>query len=255
MQEAHGGYSRSLAAFVTVLVAVRCCNPRAYGSMDKSLQVLCHPRVCLVQRLTRVYGRGGILDRLFMDRVEILSTFQTVAYSPVTGRRTIAHKTGTPSLDGPLLTVSEPTPLEEYYKEQAEDRIKHICMDVKEQVAIAESESLCQSPPGTSFPLLYSNALTSSSTSDVSSINWSHTTSARSNHSSLVPGIGYLSAKALQWIGEGTLDTVTHAIIWKRTNHHLSCLKRWQKKRCKELDHSTRTKIFNMVSDALDLSE
>jgi hypothetical protein len=190
-----------------------------------------------------------------VDRVETLSTSQTVAYSPVTGRRTVAHKTGMPSLEGPSSTISEPTPLEEYYKEKAEDRIKQAVIEMKRCVPVTEFVPPSLSPTRISPTRHDSNAFPLSPTTYAPSFDWSYSSTSRSNISSLMPGIGYLSAKALQWIGEGTLDTVTQAVIWKRARSHLFRLKRWQKKHCEELDNSTLRKMFTIVYDALDLSE
>ncbi|KAF8501205.1 hypothetical protein JB92DRAFT_886416 [Gautieria morchelliformis] len=234
-QETLGGSSGSFAASVAIFMACQYGRPGDFGPLDKSI--------------------GSMLEHLLLGRLKTASKSHAVAYSPVTGRRTMAHKTGSPGFSGPLSFVSDATPLEEYYKQEAEDRIMglYIAMEAWADVIelIPPSLPFSTTPSGTSE----ANAvILPNPTTDSSSVAESYASTTWSATSSLLPGIGYLSSKALQWIGEGSLDTVAHAIIWKRTKHHMSRLKRWQRLRCNKLDHSTRKKLFDMLYDALEMS-
>jgi hypothetical protein len=191
-----------------------------------------------------------------LGRLKTASKSHAVAYSPVTGRRTIAHKTGSPGFAGPLLFVSDATPLEEYYKQEAEDCIMSVYIATEAWADV--TELIPSSLPFSITPSRTSevNAVILPSPMTVASpVAESYASTKGSTTSSLLPGIGYLSAKALQWIGEGSLDTMAHAIIWRRTKHHMSRLKRWKRLRCNELDHAMQRKLFDMLYDALEMSQ
>ena len=233
------------------------CDTVDPGLLDlwKNLsRYFCRTSTFLLQNSRRI-NRGGILEQLFISRLKIMSISQTAAYSPVTGRRTIAHKAGLPAFEGPMPPVNDYTPLEEYYKQETEYLIKSFCMGMERWANAAEPVSSLPSP--TVLPITSDTGrfVPSSLSTDASSLGESYTFTLRSSISSLLPGIGYLSAKALQWIGDGSLDAVAHAVIWRRTSRHLSRLKKWQRLHCAEVDHTMQKKLFIMIWDALEMSQ
>jgi hypothetical protein len=72
--------------------------------------------------------------------------------------------------------------------------------------------------------------------------------------SSGIPGPGYLSGKALKWLGKKSINTLEDAIIMKRACQHRIRLNLWKMFRGTPFGKIHQRELFEMLEEALEMS-